>query len=324
MRRLLIIKTSSLGDVVHNLPAVSDILAHAPSATIDWVVEAPFADIPLAHPGVRRVIPVALRRWRRRLWRPGTWREIAAFKRALQAERYDVVLDTQGLLKSALLARLAHGPGYGQDRHSAREPLASLLYARRLHVVRGRHAVVRNRDLAAQALGYTLPAAAPDYGLRVPSEGLPEHLRQPYVLCLHGSSRDSKLWPKPYWMSLAKELLDRALQPVFPWGHEAERVRALAIAESAPGALVLPQLPLRRLMVVLERAHAVVGVDTGLVHLAAALARPTVALYTDTSPRLTGIYPADDRRGINLGDAGRIPTPAEVCAALEQLGVLER
>jgi heptosyltransferase-1 len=322
MRRILLIKTSSLGDVVHNLPVVADILAHAPTAVIDWVVEAAFADIPRLHPRVRRVIPVGLRRWRGALWRPQTWREIAAFRRELRSETYDLVIDTQGLVKSALLAVLAHGPRCGQDRKSVREALASVFYERRFHVARGRHAVERNRDLAAQTLGYAPPQSAPDYGLRVPRDRLPENLREPFVVCLHGTSRESKCWPRPYWSSLAQEFLRRGLAPVFPWGNDAERERARAIAESAPGALVLPRLPLQRLAVVLDRAKAVVGVDTGLVHLAAALARPTVAIYTDTSPTLTGIWPANDKLGINLGNEATIPTPANVCTALTQLGVL--
>lgn len=321
MQRILLIKTSSLGDVVHNLPVVADIGAHDSAATIDWVVEAAFADIPRLHPRVRRVIPVALRRWRRALWRASTWREIGEFRRRLQAETYDLVLDTQGLFKSAVLARLAHGLCYGQTRASAREPFASYLYDRRFHVARERHAVVRNRDLAAQALGYALPQTPPDYGIQAPREAPPQELREPYVVCLHGTSRVSKYWPKAYWMSLVRELARRGRTPALPWADVAERERARAIVESVPGAIVLPRLPLRRLAVVLDRAQGVVGVDTGLIHLAAALRRPTVALYTDTSPLLTGVFPADERLAENLGDKGRIPTPDEVLGAFSRLGV---
>lgn len=320
--RLLIVKTSSLGDVIHNLPILADIAAHEPNATFDWVVEKSFADIPRLHPKVGRVIEANMRGWRKSWWRRDTWRDVDRFMLELKAHEYDLVLDTQGLLKSALIASLATGPRYGQDHRTAREPMASFLYQHRFTVVRGRHAVVRNRDLAAQALGYTLPSSAPDYGLSVKNEGLPENLREPYVLCLHGTSRESKHWPRPYWMSLAKDLLGRGFIPVLPWGNDAEHKNALAIAESAVGTVVLPKLPLRRLALVVNRASAVVGVDTGLVHLAAAFARPTVAIYTDTSPHLTGVLPADEKLGVNLGDQGHIPMPAEVRQALIQLGVL--
>ncbi len=322
MPRILLIKTSSLGDIVHNLPVVTDIHMHIPQATIDWVVEAPFADIPRLHPQVRNVIQVATRRWRGALRRRQTWREIRAFKQQLQAENYDVVLDTQGLLKSVLLTKLAHGPSYGRDVASAREPLAGYFYDHKFRVARGRHAVVRNRDLAAQALGYPLLQTPPNYGVHAPAEALPQELSAPYVVCLHGTSRASKHWPKPYWINLVRELVTRGLRPVLPWGDSAEHKRAFDIAETVPGAVVLPRLPLGRLASVLAHAKAVIGVDTGLVHLAAALDVPTVALYTDTSPLLTGVYPPNPKRALNLGDKGRIPVLINVLEALTTLRVL--
>jgi heptosyltransferase-1 len=321
MLRILLVKTSSLGDVVHNLPAVADILASRPQARIDWVVEEAFADIPRLCPGVARVIPVALRRWRRALARPAVWGEIGRFRAALRAEDYDCVLDTQGLLKSAVLARLARGPRCGQDRASAREPLAALFYQRRFHVARGRHAVVRNRDLAAQALGYPLPGTPPGYGLAPPPADPALALPPAYVVCLHGSSRDSKLWPEPHWVRLATGLLGRGLTPLLPWGSESERARAGRIAAEAPGARVLPRLGVRALASVLAGARGAVGVDSGLTHLAVALERPTVAIYTDTSPLLTGVYPTDPARAVNLGERGVLPSFDEVWAALRGVGV---
>ncbi len=321
MRKLLLIKTSSLGDVVHNLPVVSDVAERFPDAAIDWVVESSFADIPRLHPGVRRVIPVDLRRWRKALWRATTWRAFAEFKHQLRVDDYDAVIDTQGLFKSALLANWAHGPSCGQDHASAREPFATYLYDRRFHVERGRHAVLRNRDLVAQALGYTPPLTAPVYGICAPREAMPETLRTPYFVCLHGTSRASKCWPVANWISLADTMRQHGVAPVFPWGNVEEHQRANAIAAVVPEAIVLPRLPLHRLSVVLEHARAVVGVDTGLAHLAVALARPTVAIYTDTSPTLTGVYPPQGVHAVNLGDRGRIPMPADVLKALSDFGV---
>jgi heptosyltransferase-1 len=322
MSRILLIKTSSLGDVVHNLPVVTDICAHTSDAVIDWVVEASFADIPALHPRVRRVIPVSMRRWRKGLLKRDTWRAIGDFRRAVQEEEYDHIIDTQGLLKSVMLAKFARGPIAGHDTRSAREPLAAYGYHQRYRVVRGRHAVLRNRDLAAQAFGYALPTTPPDYGIHAPREPLPDGLREPYVVCLHGTSRPSKQWPIAYWNGFAHELIRRGLTPVLPWGDDAEHQRARAIAAAVPGTIVLPRLPLRRLAVVLGDAKAVVGMDTGLAHLAVALDCPTVALFTDTSPALTGVYPANAQRAINLGDKARVPTPAEALAALGQLGAI--
>jgi heptosyltransferase-1 len=322
MPRILLVKTSSLGDVIHNLPVVSDIALRVPGTVIDWVVEEAFADVPALHPGVADVITVATRRWRAALWRPATWREIGRFRRRVQAQTYDVVLDTQGLLKSAVIARLARGIACGQDRQSAREPLAARFYDRAYPLARGRHAVARNRELAALALGYTVPATPPDYGLRLPSAPLPVDLPPNPVICLHGSSRASKLWPTANWIALAHTLARQGLTPLLPWGSEAERARAEVIAAGCPGTRVLPWLSLRRLALVFGQARAVVGVDTGLVHLAAALGRPVVALYTDSAPELTGVLAPDAARAVNLGGAGQMPAVDDVLAALTQLAAI--
>lgn len=319
MPRILLIKTSSLGDIVHNLPVVSDIATRMPDAVIDWVTEQAFADIPALHARVSSVIPVATRRWRGALWRPETWREIGRFRRRLQSHTYDLVLDTQGLFKSALIARAAHGVRCGQDRRSAREPLAARFYDRAYPVARAQHAVARNRALAALALGYAPPVTPPDYGLHLPPEPLSADIPRDYVVCLHATSRVSKLWPVERWIALANALQRQGLTPMLPWGSETERTSANAIAAGCPSALVLPRLSLRRLAPVLGQARAVVGVDTGLVHLACALDRPVVAIYTASAPALTGIYPRDPARAVNLGGTGGIPAVDDVLAALARL-----
>lgn len=318
MLRLLIIKTSSLGDVIHNLPAVSDIGARFPDAAIDWVVEEGFADVAALHPAVARVIPVALRRWRRAPLAPATWREFRDLRRVLRAERYDAVLDTQGLLKSAVLARLARGASCGQDRKTAREPLAACFYDRTFHVARGRHAVVRNRDLAAQALGYALPMTPPDYGIRAPDEPPPLTVPDKFVLGLHATSRESKLWPVARWVALAREFGARGLTLLLPWGNAEEERRARAIGAEAARVQVLPRLSLRELAALMGRARAVVGVDTGLLHLAAALGSPTVGIYTDTDSRLTGALAERPGQVRNLGGPGEVPTANEVCDAVAE------
>jgi len=319
---ILIIKTSSLGDVIHNLPIIADIAAHVPDARFDWVVEETFADVPALHARVRSVIPVATRRWRHALTRAATWREMRALTRRLRAQRYDVVLDSQGLLKSAVLGALARGPMYGLDRASVREPPAALFYARAFAVARPRHAVVRNRDLAAQAFGYAVPAGAPDYGIRAPASprgpGVPSDR---YAVLLHATSRASKRWPQDYWTYLGNTLADQDIASVLPWGTLAERDAAAALARNIRGARVPLRLALRELAAVIAHAVAVIGVDTGLVHLAAALGRPTVAIYVDSSPMLTGVLPADPARAVNLGAKGELPAPEAVHEALTRLGV---
>lgn len=318
MPRMLIVKTSSLGDVIHNLPVLADIRAHRPDMRFDWVVEEAFADIPALHPAVDHVIPVAIRRWRRSLFTTTTWHEMRAFRRRLRAQAYDLVLDSQGLLKSALIALAAQGTRHGQDHASAREPLAAMCYQQRHAVPKDQHAVARNRQLAALALGYPLPVGAPDYGLLAPAPAVPFTLPQTYLVGLHATSRDAKLWPVSHWITLGRLLAARGQALLLPWGSEAERQRAQAVADSVPQAVVLPRLRLAELATVLAGAQAAVGVDTGLVHLAAALALPTVAIYTDTDPALTGVCPGRSRAA-NLGGVGQVPTPEAVLAALDEI-----
>lgn len=291
--RILIVKTSSLGDVVHMLPALTDAQRRLPALSADWVVEESFAAIPGWHPAVDRVLPVAIRRWRKRPLDRAVWREVGAFKAALAQRRYDAVVDTQGLLKSAWIARLARGPRWGYDRASAREPLASLFYTHRLAVPRAQHAIERNRQLLAGALAYALEGLALDYGLSHPPTAAAEpFVPTRHVLALHGTSRVDKEWPQAQWIELAHRLAERGSGLVLPWGNERERERAQAIAAASPGSIVLPRLGLDALAGLIAKAPAVVGMDTGLMHLAAAYGRPGVALYPATAPALTGVRSA--------------------------------
>ena len=328
MTRVLLIKTSSLGDVVHNLPMVTDIHQHLQETQIDWVVEEGFADIPAMHPAVKRVITVATRRWRQGLLLPSVWRELVQFKRSLQQQRYDVVLDSQGLVKSAVIAWLAHGPAYGMDRNSARELLASRYYQRVYTVARGKHAVQRNRELAARAFGYPLPTTSPDYGIchsvvHSGSVAKPEilHNLEHYIVLLHGTSRRTKLWPENNWIALASYLAAHDISPVLPWGNPGEQARAQNIARGINRAIVLPKVSLVQLADIFRNALAVVGVDTGLVHLATALDRPTVAIYTDTLPELTGVLAANPARAVNLGGKRNTPPPEDVRHALTLMDI---
>ena len=287
--RVLLVKTSSLGDVIHALPALTDAARAIPGITFDWVVEEGFAEIPTWHPAVGKVIPVAIRRWRKNIWqtiKSGEWRR---FKQSLRAEKYDLVIDAQGLVKSAWLTRYVKAPVAGLDKDSAREPLASRFYQRRLAVARGQHAVERLRQLFAVALGYDLPKGLGDYGLDV--ERLIELPRnKPYVLFLHGTTWDTKHWPEVYWRDLAQRMGHLGVEVRLPWGNPAEKARAERIANGLNNAVVLPKLNLAGVAKVLASASACVAVDTGLGHLAAALDVPTISLFGPTNPGLTGAY----------------------------------
>jgi heptosyltransferase-1 len=318
--RILLVKTSSLGDVVHNLPVASDIRHHFPDARIDWAVEESFAAIPRLHPAVANVIPVAPRRWRKSLLERETRAEIARLRARLAEGAYDFVVDTQGLIKSALIAWLAPGRRIGLDWVSSREPLRPL-YHRTCRVPWGQHAVERNRQLAGLALGYqpTLPA---DYGIRAPNltplpdwaAGLPVRA---YAVVLHATSAAEKLWPEVQWAKLADHLHHRGLTSVLPWGSDAERVRSEHIASLARAGFVPPRIDLTEAAWLLGNAQIVFGVDTGLSHLAAALGTPTIGIYCATDPAATGLFGAPRAR--NVGTAGKPPSVGDAIAAEREL-----
>ena len=315
MLKVLLIKTSSLGDVVHNFPVASDIRRRFPDARVDWVVEETYAPLVALHPSVAGVIPVAIRRWRARPLGTSTWSEIGALRRLFGTEQYDAVIDTQGLIKSALLARAARGRRHGFDAGSAREGLAARLYDVTHHVARNLHAVTRNRLLVASALGYRAEAPA-EYGIRVAAG---TQCRGRYAVFLHATSRAHKLWPIDRWIGLGRALERRGMHCVLPWGSSEERRRSEAIAGALSTAQVPALAPIAELAAVLAGAVAVVGVDTGLTHLAAALGVPVIALFCGTDPDLTGVYGA--ARARNLGGAGERPELGTVLEALDKLGV---
>ncbi|WP_273431146.1 lipopolysaccharide heptosyltransferase I [Chitinibacter tainanensis] len=311
--RILIVRMSSMGDVIHQLPAITDLARAYPHAQIDWVVEEGFVELPQLHPAIRRVIPVALRRWRKTPLASQTRTEWQQFKTELRACRYDVVLDAQGLIKSAAIARQACGPVAGFDRHSIREPLASLAYCRKYPVNKTQHAIERNRQLTAAALNYP-QAGVLDYGLRVPPRELTWLPAGDYCVCLTATSRADKEWPEAHWIVLGQRLLAAGVRPVLPWGSADERERAERIAAALPGAMVAPKLTLTDAAALLAGACIVVGVDTGLAHLAAAVAVPTVAIFCASDPALTGVLAAS--YAVNLGQRGAAPTVDAVWQAV--------
>lgn len=313
--RLLIIKTSSLGDVVHALPAVTDIAAARPGWQIDWVCEQAFADIPALHTGVARVIPCAIRKWRGSWWSGPTRREISRFKDALQEFSYETVLDLQGLLKSAWIARQASGERHGYAWGSARESLATLVYGVRHAIARNQHAIARNRQLAAAALGYR-PDGEQRYGVVVAAGENPEP--GPYVVALHATSRADKLWPEGDWRTLFARLSKRGLRIVLPWGTPLERERSERLAAGIDGAVVPARMAPRELAGLFAGARMVAGVDTGLLHLAAAAGAPALAIFGPTNPALTGVL-GERAPALNLGGNGAAPHVNQVLDAAESL-----
>lgn len=297
--RVLLVKLSSLGDVIHNAPVVSDLVRAVPGIEIDWVTDAPYAGLAALHPGVKQVFPLRLRALKKSWWSPSAWTDFLDDRHAL-ANRYDLILDTQGLLKSAFVARAASGPVAGFSASTAREPMAARFYDRRFDVARDQHAVMRNRQLAAAAFGYALTDAV-DYGLKAPDTQARK--ASPYCVLLHATSRPDKEWPLANWIALGKQLNARGLKVMLPWGSPAEKTVSENIAAALSNATVPSALSLTEAATLLTGAAVVAGVDTGLSHLAVALGRPTVGIYVSTQPALTGLYGGS--QAINLGGGTR-------------------
>jgi len=286
MVRVLIIKLSSMGDIIHALPSLSDAAKHNPTIEFHWVVEKSFKDIPLWHPNVTRVIPIELRRWRKERWRCLFNGEFRAFLRDLRKERYDLVIDAQSSIKSAIVTRLSRGLRCGYSFKTTRERFASLFYQKRFSVIFEQHAIRRMRLLFSKVLGYTFNDSIPDYGVNrntLPAMAAP--CQTPFLVFLHGTSWATKLWPENYWRALIKRANSAGFTVLLPWGNADEKARAERLASAQ--ALVLPKLKINEVSAIITQAKAVVSVDTGLGHAAAAFGVPAVSLYGPTDPRFT-------------------------------------
>ncbi|HLX01590.1 MAG TPA: lipopolysaccharide heptosyltransferase I [Trinickia sp.] len=331
VQKILIVRVSSLGDVVHNMPVIADIRRRHPHAQIDWLVEESFADLVELVDGVRRAVPFSLRRWRKRLTSFENWREIRAFKRSLAAEKYDLVIDCQGLLKTAWVASWACGPlvGLGNRTEGAGyEWPVRFFYDKRVPIEPRTHVVERTRQLVAAALGEPKPQPTDDidFGLdtrraAIAVNALGLNLPVPYVVFVHATSRADKQWPDAAWIELGQSLVRRGASLVLPWGSDAERATSERLAkEFGDAAIVPPRLSLPAVVGLVDSAAATVGVDTGLVHIAAALKRPTVELYNFATAWRTGGYWSPNV--INLGTAGQPPSLQQVKSALAGFGLL--
>ncbi len=314
MAEFLFIKTSSLGDVIHHMPALTEARQHFPQARTAWVVEEAFAPLARLHPAADQVIPVASRRWRNAKTDGSTWREVGVFLEILRERNYDAVIDTQGLFRTGLMTRAARGERHGYDRDSIRERAASWFYNVKHAVRRDLHAVERNRMLTALALGYA-PEGAPDYGLTRPATGTDN-----YAVLLHATARTSKEWPETNWIELGRRIAAQGISIMLPWGNDRERERSERLAAAIPNAKIPPRESLDKVAQWIGGARFVVGVDTGLLHLAAAFGVPLAAIFTGSVPALTG--PVGSGPLAIVGTNGQIPATADVSAALTKIGAL--
>ena len=342
--KILLVKLSSLGDVLHNLPIVWDLRKRLPHAQIDWIVEEGYVHLlePLRTTekcrGIDRIIPVAFRRWRKNLFSFKTWREFFAMRKLLQATTYDVVLETQGLLKSALVCAFANKSdqaivsGLGNaTEHSGYEPMARMFYNQSVHVPLKCHAIDRSRWVMCSAFDWPLlnrneesPLFYPNDFIEqlapLPIEGLrkqPNGAVVPYVVCFHSTARAAKRWPTENWVELGKALSNQGYQVLFPWGSPEEMKISALIVSQVPGAIVPRAFSIEEAYRLVAHAALTIGVDTGLTHLAAVLGKPTIEIYCDSPRWKTEGYWSSNIA--NLGDFKSIPQANAVLQAAETL-----
>lgn len=315
--KLLVIKSSSMGDVVHALPAAHDIRTHFPEAQIDWVAEESFRDIPKLSPAVDRIIVTAFRRWQKNLTAGRTWREIGEVKKTIAGARYDLVIDLQGLTRTGLVAHWAKAPAAGFSFDTVREKPAALAYRSdlRFSLPETMGAVHRYRALAGAALGYK-PEGRPRFGLRA-SEASPVDAGGPFAALAVNTSQDRKLWPEESWIEVGRALRADGMKSVFFWGSPVEKARVERLAAAIPEAIVAPRLPLSQIAAVLADASLVVGVDTGIAHLGAAMGRPTVGIFVQTS--LEKVPIVGDGPYVNVGGPGQMPGAEEILGHCREL-----
>jgi heptosyltransferase-1 len=337
--KILLVKLSSLGDVLHNLPIVWDLRARLPNAQIDWVVEEGYVHLltPLlsrdGFQGIDRIIPFGLRRWKKNLLQLSTWKEFFAFKKTLQETSYDLIIETQGLLKSAIVCSLAKKTPNAviaglanATEFSGYEPIARSFYNQSVQVPVQCHAVDRSRWVMCSALDWPLlertsaPQFYPDQyiqSLQLPDKPIAQQLAAPYVLCFHSTAREAKRWPNSHWVALGKTLAAQGYQVVLPWGNLVEQAVSKEIAAQIPNALVPPAFSIEDAFAIIAGAALTVGVDTGLTHLAAVLKKPTVEIYCDSPLWKTEGYWSSNIR--NVGDIQKPPTVAQVQQAATEL-----
>jgi heptosyltransferase-1 len=318
MVRILIIKTSSLGDIVHCLPVINDIKYFVPESSIDWLVEECFADVPRLHPGVDSVITISLRTWKKNLRKKSTWIGLYKSIKAIRENHYDIIIDFQGLLKSAFFTLFTRGDIHGFDKTSIREGAASYFYKFTHTVSKQIHAVVRNRELASKCFQYELLDQSAHFGLEIHNINN-FNLSERYVVLIHGSSKKSKQWPKEHWLKVIQFFNGLGLRVLLPWGNLEEYHFSKALRKASTNSLVLPKMNISDLANVISGAKCIIGVDSGLTHLGNAVGIPTIGLYMDSNPYLTGVYPNIKVPSVNRGEIGVTPTPESTISQIEAI-----
>lgn len=285
--KILIIRLSSMGDIIHTLPAVTDATKSIPNIEFHWVVEKSFAQIPAWHNSVHKVFPIELRKYKGKLLKGVNY--YFEIIKALRKERYDLIIDSQGLVKSMLIGLFCKGNVSGYSKHSAREPIASIGYKYKHNITHNQHAISKNRALFAKSLGYSIDNSINtiSYGIRAPA--VDSNTNDNYIIFLHGTTWSSKCWPFYRWLELANIISEHGIRIEVTYANSQQQQRAFRLAKLASNVTVRKHMEIDEAATWLQGSRAVVSVDTGFGHLAAALEKPVIGIFGPTKTHLTGI-----------------------------------
>lgn len=327
MKQLLLVKTSSMGDLIHTFPALTDLEKNHPNEyEITWVVEESFADIAKMHPMTKEIIVFGSRRWKKNLFKAETWQEFKQLKNSLKSQKWDLIVDCQGLIKSAVITKIAAQkkqiPTFSYSKESIRDPFAAKFYQHGFTVDKNITAIERNRQLFSKIFNYT-PEVLADFGIQHWAETSPLTPEQPFAALIHGTSAENKEWPEAKWVEIGNYLFEKGLISILFWGNEREKERAERMASQIPNAIVMPKVSLQEAGLILSKASLIIAVDTGLAHLANTQDRPIIGLFLGSPANYAGVIPTqNNQHAINLGGKGENPEVSEVITAIESFDIL--
>lgn len=298
--RVLFVKLTSMGDLIHALPALTDAKNAYPDIVFDWVIEKNFSDVAQWHSAVKKIIPTSHREWRKHPWQALTSGELKNFWQTLRHETYDFVIDGQSSTKSVIVSLLSKGFRCGLDKNSAREWTSAYAYQKQVFAPKTMHAIPKLRQLFAESLNYPCPTTPPDYGINHYNfSPVKFDLPKPYLYFVHNASWQTKLWPELYWHTLINYAEQQQLNVVLPWGNETEKLRAQHLAEGHSNAYVLPFCTLSEHAYILKNSMGAICCDTGLSHLASALDVKTITMYGPTNADIIGTVGNSQKRIIS-------------------------
>ena len=293
--QVLLVKLTSMGDLIHLLPALTDAKQARPEIEFTWVADSAFAEVPTWSSSVVNVVKSSHRKWKRNFRKSWRNKEIQTFYQQLRVDKYDLVIDAQSSIKSAVISFLARGKTVGMDKASAREKLAASFYSKKIAIPKRQHAIARLRQLMAKALDYPLPDTPPDFAIKAVSNRPAIHLPKKYCVFVTNAAWPTKCYPEKYWHELLGYAAKDNLQVLLPWGSAAEHEVVNKLAQGHANAQVLPRLPLTDYIYIFNHAIGAICVDTGLAHLAGALNTPAITLYGTTDPDLIGTTGANQK-----------------------------